>query len=932
MEEDVLLNSRICRTVSMFVWLLFLFGLLLPAIETNAVAYDGEYDLPEALKDTSPSMDGNETKSESAPITPLGSSSDPKNPSIATDSQGYAHIVWEEEVSGNDEIFYEKVDRFGNVIISPHAITDALDDSDGPTQFGPVVAVAPDDTVYVFFANQHVMSGRMDYYNDGKVSVDGGNSWIDLNTIPGTVYVWCEAPNPPRDIVDRARPIDVDIDDNGLVHLVWSMFYHYTENDEQDSVQYTKGTPTGPPGGMIWSIPVDLFSYDYQKPYQDHYNAVRFPRIAKGRTVVGPPPADDYVHVIFSFDETPCRIGVWCPGDTYVKYEKSTDNGVTWPWPPPLPGPQTIGWTSYVPMYNNLVADRTARETGVGGAVYATWENYIIGNDIDVFFMRSTNDGDLWPMSPDTVAGGPGRQRHPDIDIDSGGFVHLVWLEYHVNDCRIHHNVAMDAYTTRVTNWHHATRLRQSTYLSTPVISVESRDLLHMAWRDKEATEYVVYYDAFPKEMEITQTSADSYFPSVAADSSGNTHMVWEDMRDGDKDIYYMRIDQYGVATWPEKNLVKSVEEEHSPIQYGPVIAIAPDDTIWVFYLDQEIATQGSLITYNVIGKKNSAGGDPNSWDDYYDIDYDTYFYSDIGGSARDPVDWARPIDADIGDDGTIHLVWARFHHFEGTPEDTENLYYGKSENEGDSWTWQGDGKIFEHSYVPGWEDHYNAIRYPRIAKGRNVAATQDFVHVIFSLDETPCEIGYWCPGTTYVKYLRSSDNGDNWPPSPPTGPKTIGTTGYVAMYNNLVADRTTRGTNTGAVYATWEDYQTDLDVFVVRNLDDGDWTSWEIPVMVVGGAGRQRQPDLGIDSQGYVHLLFYSGSSTVSNIHHMASIDPYLSTPGAPHWSPERAFTFVTDRICSQPVVAITPSYDNMKLAWHQKQTVYDVYHLSWF
>ena len=84
-------------------------------------------------------------------------------------------------------------------------------------------------------------------------------------------------------------------------------------------------------------------------------------------------------------------------------------------------------------------------------------------------------------------------------------------------------------------------------------IAVDSKDNVHIVWYDNRDGNWEIYYkklDSFRKvlvnDTRITNESHKSIYPSIAIDSNDNIHIVWYDERNGDKDIFYTKLDNNG--------------------------------------------------------------------------------------------------------------------------------------------------------------------------------------------------------------------------------------------------------------------------------------------------------------------------------------------------------------------------------------------------
>ena len=88
-----------------------------------------------------------------------------------------------------------------------------------------------------------------------------------------------------------------------------------------------------------------------------------------------------------------------------------------------------------------------------------------------------------------------------------------------------------------------------------PSLCLDSSGKPHIAWKDYTPGKFEIYYlkwsgtewvDADDSEQEsinISNTSTDSYHPSLCLDSSGNPHIAWHDSTSGNNEIYYLKWD-----------------------------------------------------------------------------------------------------------------------------------------------------------------------------------------------------------------------------------------------------------------------------------------------------------------------------------------------------------------------------------------------------
>jgi len=77
---------------------------------------------------------------------------------------------------------------------------------------------------------------------------------------------------------------------------------------------------------------------------------------------------------------------------------------------------------------------------------------------------------------------------------------------------------------------------------------IDSSGSLHIVWDDSTPGNHEIYYkmtsdggDTWSTSKRISWTSGYSTLPDIAADSSGNLHVVWYDDTPGNYEIYYVK-------------------------------------------------------------------------------------------------------------------------------------------------------------------------------------------------------------------------------------------------------------------------------------------------------------------------------------------------------------------------------------------------------
>ncbi len=115
----------------------------------------------------------------------------------------------------------------------------------------------------------------------------------------------------------------------------------------------------------------------------------------------------------------------------------------------------------------------------------------------------------------------------------------------------------MEIYYKRSTNggvnWSTDTRLTNNTANSMGPSVAAAGSAVHVVWQDNRDGNYEIYYKRstdngvnWSADTRLTNNTANSYAPSIVATTIAN-HIVWEDTRNGNYDIYYKRSTNAGV-------------------------------------------------------------------------------------------------------------------------------------------------------------------------------------------------------------------------------------------------------------------------------------------------------------------------------------------------------------------------------------------------
>jgi hypothetical protein len=235
-------------------------------------------------------------------------------------------------------------------------------------------------------------------------STDGGKTWSTGASIGN---------NPPKD-QDKEWPAVHPR--KQYIYTTWTQFDKYGLEDPNchSNIMFSKSTNAG----KKWSTPIQI----NQNPGDC---------IDDDNTAEGAVPAVDMEG----------RVYVAWANQGNIYFDRSFDGGTTWLTSDLLIAKQEGGWSMDIPgiMRSNgmpvLMIDNSKGR--LSGSLYLVWADQRNGtDDTDIWFMRSTNQGDMWTQPMRINQDGPGKhQFFPWIAVDQGtGYIYIVYYDRRAYD------------------------------------------------------------------------------------------------------------------------------------------------------------------------------------------------------------------------------------------------------------------------------------------------------------------------------------------------------------------------------------------------------------------------------------------------------------------------------------------------------------------
>ncbi len=223
-------------------------------------------------------------------------------------------------------------------------------------------------------------------------------------------------------------------------------------------------------------------------------------------------------------------------------------------------------WTSTEVVSTESTDDSSSPSLAVDstGNVHIAWVDYTdyasAGTDLDIFYKRWNSSSSSWTTTEVVSTDNIDDSSSPSLAVDSTGNVHIVWYDWtdyagSGTDPDIFYkrwDVATSTWTTT-----EVVSTESTAGSSSPSLAVDSAGNIHVIWEDSTdytgvGTDHDVFYkrwDSFSSSWTITEvvsteSTSNSNSPSLAVNSVGSVHIAWYDYTDyagsgTDPDIFY---------------------------------------------------------------------------------------------------------------------------------------------------------------------------------------------------------------------------------------------------------------------------------------------------------------------------------------------------------------------------------------------------------
>ncbi|OGW67332.1 MAG: hypothetical protein A3J72_07870 [Nitrospirae bacterium RIFCSPHIGHO2_02_FULL_40_19] len=177
--------------------------------------------------------------------------------------------------------------------------------------------------------------------------------------------------------------------------------------------------------------------------------------------------------------------------------------------------------------------------------IHLAWYDWRNENNPEIYYAESADYGQSWGEQK-RVTNTPGQTGLPAMAIDGQNQINIAYLDGEKSgNMYLYYTYSSDG-----TNWQ-ASQQKLNKYSAAwfPTIAYsKGSGLLFIAWQDTVDSDKEIFYtysegngQNWSTALRLTEKAGDSTNPFVAVDDKNQLHIVWEDSRNGDREIHYKR-------------------------------------------------------------------------------------------------------------------------------------------------------------------------------------------------------------------------------------------------------------------------------------------------------------------------------------------------------------------------------------------------------
>ncbi len=144
-------------------------------------------------------------------------------------------------------------------------------------------------------------------------------------------------------------------------------------------------------------------------------------------------------------------------------------------------------WTFKRLTWNSGVSLSPSSAIDPDGNIHLVWENDTPGN-YEIYYKKSTNGGNSWTTK--RITWNSGWSNHPDITLDTGDGLHLVWEDYTPSNWEVYYKKSID----EDASWISQRMTWNSGHSNGSCIITDSSYHVHIFWHDTSSGNHEIFY------------------------------------------------------------------------------------------------------------------------------------------------------------------------------------------------------------------------------------------------------------------------------------------------------------------------------------------------------------------------------------------------------------------------------------------------------
>ncbi|UCE74295.1 MAG: exo-alpha-sialidase [Methanomassiliicoccales archaeon] len=575
---------------------------------------------------------------------------------------------------------------------------------------------------------------------------------------------------------------------------------------------------------------------------------------------------------------------------------------------------------------------------GVGN-IYIARIDHRDGLAGDIYFANSTDGGNTFSankkVNDESISDpvGDALQYNPSLAVDDAGFIYLVWVDERNRNPDIYFAKSTDGGNTFSTNKKVNDDPGRIVGQYAPSIAIDGAGKIYIVWMDERKIDNPykidnpdIYFarstdggNTFSTNKKINDDfgTSEQIYPCIVTTGINKIYIVWTDLRNGDRDIYFTKSLDSGYNFLSNRKVNDDVV---NATQDKPSIAVESPSIIYITWMDNRNGN------YDIYFAKSTDGGNTFS--------VNKKVNDDVGNEGQYEPSMI------VDNSGIIYIAWT------DNRNGNYNIFFAKSTNGGNTFSANkrvddddiADAGQYEPSlavdsggniYI-AWMDNRNGnydIYFTKSTDGGNTfSADKKINDDVGSAYQSSPSIAVDGAGNIYITWRdnRNSDS-DIYFANSMNGGNTF--SGNKRVIDDVSGAHQTAPSiavdSASNIYIVWEDKRNgNYDIYFAKSTNGGNTFSVNKKVNDDSGNEKQRNPSIAIEGMGNIYIVWTDMRNGDSDIYFTCSND------GGNSFSfNKRVNDDVVNAKQNEPSVALDGT-GNIFIAWEDKRNGHsDIY-----